>query len=251
MYSKEYYIDLLEHYIFSYNKYWEKPLEYTRLREETEEACEELISYCSLIKSKLKRHSGQKDYTQYPHDIQNLIQNILSIATDGRELHKPVEFDGRMYNHHCQENGYLGFENDPLSDCDSIIDKCKEIQKILKSEKSTKDLSKYLGKTYYFENYEDGSAAIEIDKINEVSGKFSFDGYMVTFETVNGHCDANGILISEVEDMPFSEIPCAFLEDPKNSKELAEILDNAEETTLEKIKNDALDYINNIFEDIV
>lgn len=249
MNSKEYYIDLIETRTFSYNKYWEKPIKDTRLRKDTETACEEIISYCSLIKTKLKKYSGPKDYTQYPPDIKIFIQNILSIVTDGRELHNPVEFDGRVYNHHCQDNGFLSFENDP--DCDSIIEDCKEIQKILKSEEATKDLTKYLEKIYYFEHYEDGSVAIKINKINKVSGKFSFDGYMITFETINGRCDADGVLVSEVEDMLFDEIPNAFLEHPNTSKELAEILDSAEEITLETLKNDTINLINIIFESIM
>ena len=44
MKTKEYYFDMLEHWVFSYNKYWEAPLGMTKLREIPEEATDELIS---------------------------------------------------------------------------------------------------------------------------------------------------------------------------------------------------------------
>lgn len=247
MKNKEYYFDLFEHWLFSYNKYWEKPLGKTKLREETEEAVEELVSYCTLIRSKLKKYKGEKDYTKYPEDVQRLIQNVLGIVTDGRELHEEVEFEGRKYNHHCQENGYLDFENDPVNDCGRVIEECKKLQAIIDSEKNTKDLGEFIGKVLEFENYEDGSAVICIDKINEVNGTFSFDGYIITYETVNGHTDADGILIQEVEDCKFSDIPCAFLEDPETSADLKEMLDEGKETTLEQVKENALLHMRLLF----
>lgn len=250
MNTKEYYFDLLEDQLFSFNKYWEKPLGPTRLREEPSEATEELISYCTLIKTHLKKYKGEKDYTKYPDLIQKLIQSVLEIVTDGRELHKDVEFKGRKYNHHCQENGYLSFENDPEDYCNGVIEACKKIQLILQSEENTKDLSEFIGKTLEFQNYEDGSAIIHIKKINAVNGKFSFDGYIVSFETVNGRTDGDGILIQEVEDCELSNIPCAFLEDPETSEELKEILDSSEETTLEEVKELAIKHIGLLFEQI-
>lgn len=248
MKNKEYYFDLLEHWIFSYNKYWEAPLGITKLREDPSTSCEELISYCTLIKSKLKKYKGDKDFTKYPQPIQDLIKSILDIVTDGRELHKLVKFGDREYNHHCEKNGYLSFENNPLSLCDNIIRECKELQEVLQSEEATKDLSKYIGKTFNFEHYEDGSAVIHIKKINEKNGVFSFDGYMIIFETVNGSPSADGVLLYDVEDCKFSDIPRAFLEDPETSAELAEILDGAEETTLEKTKEDVIRCFGCLFE---
>lgn len=249
MNTKEYHFDLLECWLFSFNKYWEKPLGPTRLREEPYEATEELISYCTLIKTHLRKYKLEKmDYTKYPDSIQKLIQSVLDVVTDGRELHKEVEFEGRKYNHHCQENGYLSFENDPLDYCDQVIEECKKIQIVLQSEENTKDLSGFIGKTIEFENYEDGSAVIYIKKINEVNGKFSFDGYIVSFETVNGRTDGDGILIREVEDRMFSDIPCAYLEDPETSKELKEILESGKETTLEEVKKFAIKNIELLFE---
>lgn len=248
MNTKEYHFDLLESWLFHFNKYWEKPLGPTKLRKEPEEAIAELISYCTLIKAQLKKYKGEKDYTKYPDSVQKLIQGVLDIVTDGRELHKDVVFEGRKYNHHCQENGYLDFENNPLDDCNRVIEECREIQKILQSEENTKDLSGFIGKTIEFENYEDGSAVIYIKKINEVNGKFSFDGYIVSFETVNGRTNGDGILIQEVEDCMFSDIPCAFLEDPETSKELKEILESGEETTLEEVKKFAIEHIRLLFE---
>ena len=250
MNTKEYHFNLLESWLFHFNNYWEKPLGSTRLREEPEEATAELISYCTLIKAQLKKYKGEKDYTKYPDSVQKLIQGVLDIVTDGRELHKDVEFEGRKYNHHCQENGYLDFENDPLDDCNRVIEECREIQKILQSEENTEDLSEFIGKTLEFENYEDGCAIIHIKKINEVDGKFSFDGYIIAFETVNGRTDGDGILIHEVEDCAFSEIPCAFFEDPETSIELKEILDAGKETSLIETKEFAIKHIGLLFEQI-
>lgn len=248
-YSKEEHFDTMEHWIFSFNPYWEAPLGYTRLRNETEEACDELILYCTLIKNKLKKYKGDKDYTKYPEEVQKLIKNVLDIVTDGRELHKEVEYEGRKYNHHCEANGYLSFENNPLGDCDSIISKCNEIKQLLQSEENTKDLNKFIGKTLEFNHYESGSAVIHIEKINEVDGKFSFDGDMIIYETVNGNTGGDGVLLySDVTECAFSEIPCAFFEDPETSAELAEMLEGGEETTMEKAKENAMDTLRLLFE---
>lgn len=248
MNTKEYSFELLEHWLFSFNKYWEKPLGDTKLRTETEDAIEDLTSCCKLIKSKLKKYNGEKDYTKYPEDVQRLIQEVLNIVTDGRELHKDVEFKGMKYNHHCNINGYLDFENNPLSDCDRVIEECKIIKEILESEEATKDLSRFIGKTLEFENYEDGSATIHIKRIDKIKDNYVFSGYIVTFETVNGHTDADGVLVQEVEDCKFSDIPCAFLEDPDNIADLEEMLDNAEETTLEETKQKAILDLTSLFE---
>lgn len=248
-YSKEDYFDSLEHWIFSYNPYWEAPLGDTRLRTDTADACDELIMYCTLIKNKLKKYKGEKDYTKYPVEVQQLIQSVLEIVTDGRELHKLVKFGDREYNHHCEDNGYLDFENDPASDCDRIIEKCKEIQKIIQSEENTRDLDKFIGKTLEFENYESGSAVIHITNINEVDGQFSFDGDMVIYETVNGRTDGDGVILyNDISELPFSEIPCAFLEDPETSADLAEMLEGAKETSMEQVKKDAVNSIRLLFE---
>lgn len=243
MHTKEYYFNLLEHWIFSFNEYWEKPLGETKLRTETEDAIEDLISYCRLIKSNLKKYKGEKDYTKYPENVQRLIQEVLNIVTDGRELHKEIEFEGRKYNHHCEANGYLSFENNPLCLCDRVIEECNHIKAALESERATKDLSKFIGKTLEFENYEDGSAIIHIESIDKVNNNYVFSGYIVVFETVNGHIGADGVLIQEVEDCKFSDIPCAFLEDPEDIEDLEEMLDNAKKTDLEKVKKQAIEYL--------
>lgn len=248
MQTKEHHFEVLEHWLFSFNEYWEKPLGDTRLRTDTEDAIEDLTSYCKLIKSKLKKYKGEKDYTKYPEDVQRLIQEVLNIVTDDRELHEEVEFEGRKYNHHCEANGYLSFENNPLGLCDNVIQECNHIKAALESEKATKDLSRFIGKTLEFENYEDGSAIIHIDSIHKVKDDYVFSGYIVTFETVNGHTDADGVLIQEVEDCKFSDIPCAFLEDPDDAEDLEEILDNAEETTLEETKQKAILDLTLLFE---
>lgn len=248
MHRKEYHFELLEQWLFSFNKYWEKPLGETRLRTETEDAIEDLTSYCKLIKSKLKRYNGEKDYTKYPENVQRLIQEVLNIVTDGRELHEEVEFEGRKYNHHCEANGYLSFENNPLNDCDSVIEECKKIKEVLESDKATEDLSSYMGKTIEFEHYEDGSAVIHIKGIYKQNGNFVFDGYIIAFETVNGRTDGDGILLYDVEDCKFSDIPCAFLEDPEDIEELKEMLDGGKETTLEKAKASAIKCLGLLFE---
>lgn len=248
MHTKEHHFEVLEHWLFSFNEYWERPLGETRLRTETKDAIEDLTSCCKLIKSKLKKYNGEKDYTKYPEDVQRLIQEVLNIVTDGRELHEEVEFEGRKYNHHCNINGYLDFENNPLSECDGVIEECKKIKEVLESEKATKDLSKFIGKTLEFENYEDGSAIIQLESINKVKGNYVFSGYIVTFETVNGHTDADGVLIYEVEDCKFSDIPCAFLEDPEDIEDLEEMLKGGKETTLEETKQKAILDLTLLFE---
>lgn len=259
MKTKEELIKDLQFYIINFNEFWEDPITESDLVKNTKETCEELISCCSLLNTKIKKQ-WNKNYIDYPKLVQDTIQNIISLVSDERDLHHKVVYknikylfanepkEPREYDHHVEANGYLHFENEPLQRTNDIIDTCKELIEVLESTESTKNLNKYEGKILYWENYESGSAAIRIDKLNKnKKGKFTFDGLLVTFETVNGKTDSDGVLISEVEDFPFDEIPYCYQE-WDDEEELIQSLENAEEYTWKDLEEAVTDTMTNLLE---
>jgi len=265
MKTKEELINDLQFYIINFNEYWEDPITESDLVKNTKETCEELISCCSLLNTKIKKQ-WNKNYIDYPKLVQDTIQNIISLVSDGRDLWHKIEYKNisrsffdevngtnsnikpREYDHYVEENGHLHFENEPLVRTNDIISTCKELIEVLESTESTKNLNKYEGKILYWENYESGSAAIRIDKLNKnKKGKFTFDGLLVTFETVNGKTDSDGVLISEVEDFPFDEIPYCYQE-WEDEDEVIESLENAEEYTWEDLEEAITGTMTNLLE---
>lgn len=261
MKTKEELIKDLQFYIINFNEFWEDPIEESELVKNTKETCEELISCCSLLNTKIKKQ-WNKNYIDYPKLVQDTIQNIISLVSDGRDLNHKVTYtkvkylfesdakakESKEYDHHVEENGYLHFENNPLQRTNDIIDTCKELIEVLESTESTKDLQKYVGKILHWENYESGSATIKINKINKTSkGEYTFDGLLITWETVNGKTDADGVLMSEVEDFPFDEIPYAY-QDWDNDEEFIESLENAEEYDEKTLRKEVIDTMKNLLD---
>lgn len=246
MESKEKIIKDIQFYTIQFNPYWEDPITESELVKNTYETCDLIIAYCNVIKAK-KKKLGKK-FDEHPKDVQETISKVISLVSDGRDLWHKVKYEHigpdpfgfgssepREYDHHVNETGYLDFEDDPMCRCQQIIDECEKLKEVIDSEKETKNFEKFVGKILYWENYESGSAAIKINKINKnKKGEFTFDGILVTYETVNGHCNGDGFIMTEVEDYPFEKIPYCYQE-WGDDEETYEALDCAEEWTLKKL----------------
>lgn len=224
MKNKEYYFDIWTHWVWSYNYVYEAPLEHYPLKDDTEDSLDMLESYCRLIITEGKRRKKNKlenTYENFSPSIQDAIQQVINLMCDGRELHDVVEINNpdlplKKFDHHLDKNGKLQFENDPFDTCKHIFDDIPEVREIVKSAKETASFEQfYDGKWYYFEGYESGSMAIKFSKINKnAKGEYTFDGDVIFYETVNGRCDGDGIILNDdVTDISFAEIPYCYIED--------------------------------------
>lgn len=246
MKTKEELIKNIQVWIFQFNEYWEDPVTESEFVKNTYETCDLIIAYCNIIKAKQKKLG--KRYDEHPKDVQEAISKIISLVSDGRDLwHKvkyyniqgnnfdPLEKDNkhepREFDHHVNKTGYLDFEDTPMGRCEQIIRDCEYLKEVIDSEKETVKLDKFVGKILHWENYESGACCIKIDKINKNNkGIFTFDGVLITYETVNGSCDGDGFIMSEVEDYPFKELPYCYC-DWDTEEDVYESLDCAEEKT--------------------
>lgn len=224
MKNKEYYFDIWTHWVWSYNYVYESPLEHYPLKDDTEDSLDMLESYCRLIITEGKRRKKNKlenSYENFSPSIQDAIQQVINLMCDGRELHDVVEINNpdlplKKFDHHLDKNGKLQFENDPFDTCKRIFDDIPEVREIVKSTKETANFEQfYDGKWYFFEGYESGSMAIKFSKINKnAKDEYTFDGDVIFYETVNGRCDGDGIILNDdVTDMSFDEIPYCYIED--------------------------------------
>ena len=263
MKTKEQLLDDIQCWVFKFNPYWEDPITESELVKNTLETCDLIIAYCNIIKTK-KSKLGKK-FDEHPKDVQEAISKIISLVSDGRDLwHKvkytnvggnqfdPLEKDKapytREFDHYVNDTGFLDFEDDPMGRCQQIINDCEELKEIINSEQETKGFDKFIGKILYWENYESGSCLIKIDKINkDKKGKYTFDGVLVSYETVNGSCDGDGYIMSEVEDFPFSELPYCY-QDWETDEEVYESLEAAEIKSLEDVYKDLYNMTKNLFE---
>lgn len=263
MKTKEQLLDDIQCWVFKFNPYWEDPITESELVKNTLETCDLIIAYCNIIKAKQKKLG--KKFDEHPKDIQEAISKIISLVSDGRDLwHKvkytnvggnrfdPLEKDKALYtrefDHHVNKTGYLDFEDTPMVRCQQIIDDCEELKEVINSEQETKNFDKFVGKILYWENYESGSAAIKIDKINKTKkGEYTFDGILITYETVNGNCNGDGFIMIDVEDYPFEKIPYCY-QDWETDEEVYESLDCAEEYTLKQLYASLYDTTKNLFE---
>ena len=256
-------LDNIQCWVFNFNPYWEDDITESELVKNSLETCDLIIAYCNIIKAK-KNKLGKK-FDEHPKDIQEAISKIISLVSDGRDLwHKvkytnvcgnhfdPLEKDKapytREFDHHVNKTGYLDFEDDPMGRCEDIIRDCENLKEVINSQKETVKLDKFVGKILYWENYESGSAAIKIDKINKTKkGEYTFDGVLVSYETVNGSCDGDGYIISDVEDFPFKEIPYCYKE-WDTEEDVYESLDCAEEYSLKDLYASLYNTTKNLFE---
>jgi len=253
MKSKDQLIEDIQDWVFKFNPYWEDPVTESELVKNTLETCDLIIAYCNIIKAKQKKLG--KKFDEHPKDIQEAISKIILLVSDGRDLwHKvkytnvggnrfdPLEKDKapytREFDHYVNKTGYLDFEDTPMVRCQQIINDCEELKEVINSEQETKNFEKFIGKILYWENYESGSAAIKIDKINKTKkNEFTFDGVLITYETVNGSCDGDGFIMNDVEDYPFEKIPYCYC-NWNTEEETYESLKCAEEKTIKDIYKD-------------
>lgn len=253
MENKKSLIQDIQEWIFQFNYYWEDLVTESELVKNTLETCDLIIAYCNIIKAK-KSKLGKK-YDEHPKDVQEAISNIISLVSDGRDLWHKVKYckiegnifdplekgqyrEPREYDHHVNKTGYLDFEDTPMVRCQQIIDDCEKLKEVINSEKETKNFEKFVGKILYWENYESGSVAIKIDKINkDKKGEYTFDGILITYETVNGNCDGDGFIMTDVEDYPFNRIPYCYCE-WETDEDVYESLEGAEEKTIKDIYTD-------------
>ena len=253
MENKKSLIQDIQEWVFQFNYYWEDPVTESELVKNTLETCDLIIAYCNIIKAK-KLKLGKK-YDEHPKDVQEAISKIILLVSDGRDLWHKVKYckiegnifdplekgqyrEPREYDHHVNKTGYLDFEDTPMVRCQQIIDDCEKLKEVINSEKETKNFEKFVGKILYWENYESGSAAIKIDKINkDKKGEYTFDGVLITYETVNGHCDGDGFIMTDVEDYPFKRIPYCYCE-WETDEDVYESLEGAEEKTIKDIYTD-------------
>lgn len=248
MYTKEYYIKAIQEEVISFNEFWEDEIIDSKLVKEPKKNAELIASYCNLLKTISEQNNYESDYYKFPRDVRIIIDNIVNIVNDKRDLwHKHTynacrasiidssgELRTREYNHHIEENGRLAFENRWFERVSSIIHKCEKLIEICESEEQTADLRKYEDKILEWEHYENGSYVIRIDKINkDKNGRFTFDGAVMHYATVDSRFDMDGILFEEAEDYPFKSLP--FFDDYKTEKELAEYLDTGKEKTMKDV----------------
>ena len=224
MKTKDYYLDIWTSWVWSYNSCYEDKLDHCPMIDEPEESLNLLESYCKIIITEGKRiqkNKLPKSYENYSLALQSAIQSIIKLLSDGRDMHLTVDVSHlgkplNKYNHHLQSNGLLPFENDPFDICKRLLDDIPEVQEIIESEKATANFEQfYNDKWYFFEGYENGSMAIKFSKINKnQNAEYTFDGDIICYETVNGRCEGDGIILQkDVTDVPFNEIPYCDIDD--------------------------------------
>lgn len=248
MYSKEYYIKDIQTTVLSFNEFWEDPITDSELVKEPKKNAELIISYCKLLQTLAKNNKYESDYFKLPEDVQSIIDKIVNIVSDDRDLRHKVTYHNcrgsilddseekrsREFDHHVKENGRLTFENEWMDDTNRLISECEHLIEICESEEQTADLKKYEDKILEWVHYESGSYVIRIDKINRnKKGRFTFDGAVMHYATIDSQFDKDGILFEEAEDYPFDELP--FFDKYETEKELAEYLDTGKEKKMKDV----------------
>jgi len=235
MKNVKYYLDMWMHWVWSYNSIYERPVEHCPMKDEPEESIDLMESYCKIITTEEKRRKknhikDNNSYENYSPMIQEAIQNIIKLVSDGRDMHLTTDVSHlneplKTFDHHLDKNGLLPFENDPFMTANRILIDIPKVREIINSEKVTGNFEQfYNDKWYYFEGYESGSMAIKFSKINKnAKDEYTFDGDVIFYETVNGRCNGDGIIMNDdVTDMSFAEIPYCYIEDWDDEKDTIE-----------------------------
>lgn len=254
MKTKEYYIKLIIGRALYFNEYWGDELPNSELVNNTDEAAETLQTYCTLLKKNKK--CVENNFEANPTEIKMLVNNIVSLIWGDtpiiRELPSKsnikttngytcwTDTNSSKHHIHAQDNGFLYIENKPQDVAHYILNDLEKLFEILNSNKHTTNVDKYLHKWYDFPGYEDGSAYIYISEINYKDDKYVFTGGYIFMSTVNNYGD--GVQIHDVEDMDFDELP--YSDEATTMDELVELLDSKEETTLDAIKSDIVEALN-------
>ena len=259
MRTKEACIKDLQFNILSYNEYWEDPIRDSVLWQFTDEVCRLIKSYLDIIE--VQGIPMKKNYEKYSINTKHAISEIIRMVNDGRNLRERVEYfnfkkdhfnneaKSRFYDHNVEDNGYLRFENDPFSKIERVRELCDELLEIINSEEKTSKLSKYLGRIFFFEGYENGSFIVRLNKIGFTDEDgFVFDGEVIEFVTPNSRYGyADGVVFYDAENMPFHKIPY-YREEIETEEELEEYLANVEEYSEEMMKEAVAENIRFCFE---
>lgn len=215
-----YYIDIWAHRVWSYNYIYEDKLEYCPMIDEPEESLDLMEAYCKIIIAEGKRinknhKKNNLSYENYSSTVQDAIQQVIRLISDGRDIHLTVEVNNpdlpiKKFDHHLTSNGLLPFENDPFYDAKCILEDIPKVREIVESSKYTDDFSQFINDNwYYFEGYESGSVAVRFRKINvKNDNQFTFDGDMVRFSTFDSEYNGDGVIFcTHIEDFSFDELP--------------------------------------------
>lgn len=262
MEPKEYYIKEIQSQIICFNEFWEDPITNSTLNNSPLETAEELISYCGILKAKYKRLKKDKVYDNfgaYTEDIQRIVKSMIELVTDDRPLREKHVYQNckccfsegtqaREYDHRVDDLKFLPFENFWYERIDRLEELCEELIKAVTSENETRDLSQFIGKSFEYCHYEEGSYVITLDKISKVDDRYLFDGKITYYATIDSKFDMDGILMQEVEDYPFDELPYVGKDEIETIEDLTEFLKYGEEKTLIDIANDIRNSIINYFE---
>lgn len=177
MNTKEYYIKEIQECVISFNEFWEDPIADSALIREPKKNAELIISYCRLLQTLVKNNKYDTDYTTLPQEVKSVIDNIVNIVTDERDLRHKVEYHKcrgslcdnndetitRSYDHYVADNGHLPFENECERYLNRLIEECEKLIEVCVSEENTVNLTKYNDKILEWVHYEDGSYVIRID----------------------------------------------------------------------------------------
>jgi hypothetical protein len=249
MYTKDYYIKKIQGKVISFNEYWEDPITESQLYKDPIKSAEIIISYCNVLKILYKNNNYPKDYTKLPVDVTSMIDKIVNIVNDGRDLYHKVYYPkvDRKYDHHVQENGRLGFENNCVSSLPYLIDDCEKLIETVKSSEETEDFTIFNRRCFEWCYYEDGSFILRIDKINrDKNGDFTFDGAILHYCTIDSWADRSGILFEEVDDYKFKDLPYpnGKIDTPS---QLVAFLKSGTEKTMKEIEEEIKNAISNYF----
>lgn len=255
MYGKEYYIRHIQRSVIDYNEYWEDPITESRLVKNPKQTSDVIKGLCQLIKTYYDNdHNAfaEKDFDHLPDEVKVKITEIINMVSDGRDLRHEVFYEkvGRRFAHHVEDNGRLPFENNPLNYVSNIIEDCEKLKQAVLSDEAVVDLEKWCGKLLEWEHYEDGSYVIRIDRIGqEDNGKMIFDGAILHYLTPDCWLEKDGgVVMEEVEDYPFENIPYPYVGKMRNAKDLDEYLSGGKEITLKQLKKDVMFAMTNYFD---
>lgn len=268
MRDRETYIKNIQTLIINYNEFWEDPITESELVKNPMDVAKELMAYCNFLEAKLKNNKNSKNakytsfnsYYQYPIDIRMCIDQMVCLVSDDRPLREKHKYtncsvcfdfevkEDREYDHHVEKNGRLSFENKWYDKIDRILESCEKLIDVIQSEKETESLNQFVGKSFEYCHYESGSYVITIDKINKNNNEFTFDGKIVYYATVDSQFELDGILMEDVEDYKFTDLPYIEDEDVEDEESLVEFLKCGTEKTLLELANDLRTSIISYFE---
>lgn len=239
-----YYIELIEQRVWGFNSYWDITPEKSELRTNPLEAVTKLESYATILKNSSKRLSST--YKNNPDDIKMIVNSIIEICNDGRDLRVPQKGQRDKDMVHINEDGELNIEHMVTKGNINYYDLlrlCSELRESIESEDSTKDFNRFIGKMMRFDGCEDGSHIVLFSQISKnKDGEMMFSGIDIFYSTSNNLGD--GIVINDVEDMSFEELPYNPLDDCDEDEVESVLLEwlNDKETidTFDELYNDML-----------